>query len=297
MTVFLAEEPGPTDSSLQVRHFLLSMRETEPMLPEFSAHLADQIIGYCLPRKRLLKVISKHATNPNDLSSAMAALRREARKAFQEYRVAHPARSGEGGELLAYAFTEHFLRAPMAIAKMHTKTNTEMPVFGADGVHLRYLVDAGVLEVIYLESKVHKTIASGARDAAESIRDFLEGSQRGHELRLALDFGNFDHLDEEAQQALEDFLDPYAGARTADRRDRHACLLAYSEPAYKAVGDGAEMKEIRTKFGEGCEPRATSVANAYAAKNLPSDRITTFILGLPSVAEFRREFERALSNG
>jgi hypothetical protein len=297
MSVFLAEEPKPTDSSRQVRHFLLSMRENEPMLPEFSAHLADQIIGYCLPRKRLLKVIAKHATNPSDLSSAMAALRREARQAFQEYRAAYPARSGEGGELLAYAFTEHFLHAPMAIAKMHTKTNTAMPVFGADGVHLRYLADADVLEVIYLESKVHKTIASGARDAAESIREFLDGSQRGRELRLALDFGNFDDLGEEAQRALEDFLDPYAGARTAGRRDRHACLLAYSEPAYEAVSTGAKQEDIRTEFGEGCELRATSVTNAYVAKSLPNERITTFILGLPSVAEFRREFERALSNG
>ncbi len=267
------------------------------MLSEFSARLADQIIGYCLPRKRLIKAISKHAANPNDLSAAMAALRREARQAFQEYREAYPARSGEGGELLAYAFTEHFLRAPMAIAKMHTKTNTEMPVFGADGVHLRYLANTGALEVIYLESKVHATITSGARDAAQSIRDFLDGSQRGHELRLALDFGNFDQLDEEAQQALEDFLDPYGGARTVDRRDRHACLLAYTERAFKAIDDGAEMEEIRANFSRGCAPRAASVENAYAAKDLPGEKITTFILGFPSVAEFRREFERALSNG
>jgi hypothetical protein len=297
MSVFLAEEPESADPSHQFRQYLLAMRESEPMLSEFSVHLADQIIGYCLPRKRLLKVIAKHAANPNDLSSAMAALRREARQAFQEYREAHPARSGEGGELLAYSLTEHFLRAPMAIAKMHTKTNTAMPVFGADGIHLRYLADAGVLEVIYLESKVHKTIASGARDAAKSMRDLLEGSQRGHELRLALDFGNFDDLDDDAQRMLEDFLDPYGGARTADRHDRHVCLLAYNEPAYEDVSAGAKMKEIRAEFAQGCGPRAASVAAAYAARKLPGERITTFILGLPNVAEFRLAFERALCNG
>lgn len=297
MRVFLAEEPQPETSSASLRQFMLAMRENEPMLAEFAVNLADQIIGYCLPRKRVLKAIRNNSGNPNDLAAAMAALRRDARRAFQEYREEFPARSGEGGELLAYAFTEYFLRAPMAIAKMHTKTNTAMPVFGADGVHLRYIPDTGHLEVLYLESKVHAAIGSGARDAAKSMRDLLDGTQRGHELRLALDFGNFDDMDEQAQQALEDFLDPYAGAKTADRRDRHVCLVAYSEPAYKSAASGASMDEVRAQFGARCVNRTTSVKRAYAEKNLPMEKITTYVVGFPSVAAFRREFERALSNG
>ncbi len=185
----------------------------------------------------------------------------------------------------------------MAIAKMHTKTNTTMPVFGADGIHVKYLSASDELEVIYLESKVHTTIASAARDASKSIDDFRKGKQRSVELRLALEFGNFDQLDENAQQALEDFLDPYSGVQTAKRLDRHACLLAYNEPAFDDA-QGTNAKEVLQKgFGDGCEGRRTTVSNAYKGRQLPEDKIVTFVLGLPSVAEFRSEFEKALSNG
>lgn len=296
MSVFLVEEYDPEKDSDSTRQFMLAMRETRPLVSEFSAKLADQIIGYCLPRKRLLKAIKDSADNPNDLSAAMAALRREARGAFQQYRAEFPARSGEGGEMLAYAFTEYHLHAPMALAKMHTKTNSNMPVFGADGIHLRYVSEAGQLEVFYLESKVHDKLSTGVRDAAQSIRELLDGSQRNRELRLALDFGNFDDMDETAQQALEDFLDPY-GAKTADRLDRHVCVIAYSEAAYQHASHGAEMEEIRGIFRSDFGHRMSRVETAYAEKELPADKITTFVVGLPSVKDFRHEFERALSNG
>ncbi|MFM0598403.1 HamA C-terminal domain-containing protein [Paraburkholderia dilworthii] len=295
--IFLTEHPELQSDGASIRHFFLALRDDEPMMMELAAKLADQIIGYCLPRKRLAKAVQRHLKNPTDLAAAMATLRRDARHAFQKYREEFPARSGEGGEMLAYVFVEHFLQAPMAIAKMHTKTNTTMPVFGADGVHVKYRSASDELEVIYLESKVHKTIDSAARDASKSIDDFRNGKQRSVELRLALDLGNFDQLDEVAQQALEDFLDPYSGTQTAKRLDRHACLLAYNEPAFESIS-GANAKEVLKKtFGDGCEGRRTTVSNAYKRRQLPEDKIVTFVLGLPSVAEFRSEFEKALSNG
>ncbi|WP_208453703.1 HamA C-terminal domain-containing protein, partial [Burkholderia gladioli] len=295
--IYLTEHPEPGAGGLSIRQFFLALRDDEPMLMEFSAKLADQIIAYCLPRKRLAKAVQKHLNNPSDLAAAMAALRREARKAFQKYREEYPARSGEGGEMLAYVFVEHFLRAPMAIAKMHAKTNTTMPVFGADGVHVRYLSETDELEVIYLESKVHATIGSAARDASKSIDEFRQGQQRTVELRLALDLGNFDQLESDAQQALEEFLDPYSGTRTGNRLDRHACLLAYSEPSFeKAVGPNSKESLLQA-FNEGCNDRRRIVSDAYKGRQLPEDKIMTFVLGLPSVADFRSEFEKALSNG
>ncbi|SDC56694.1 protein of unknown function [Paraburkholderia lycopersici] len=199
--------------------------------------------------------------------------------------------------MLAYVFVEHFLRAPMAIAKMHAKTNTTMPVFGADGVHVKYRSASDQLEVIYLESKVHKTIDSAANDASKSIGDFRDGMKQTVELRLTLDLGNFDQLDEAAQQALEDFLDPYSGVQTAKRLDTHACLLAYNEPAFESVSGSSATGVLEKAFSDGCEARRAMVSNAYKKRDLPEDKIVTFVLGFPSVAEFREEFERALSNG
>ncbi|WP_272544620.1 DUF1837 domain-containing protein [Burkholderia cepacia] len=294
---FCTEHPEQQSEGASIRQFFLALRDDEPMMMELAAKLADQIIGYCLPRKRLAKAVQRNLKNPVDLAAAIATLRRDARHAFQQYREDFPARSGEGGEMLAYVFVEHFLQAPMAIAKMHTKTNTTMPVFGADGVHVKYRSASGELEVIYLESKVHKTIDSAANDASKSIDDFRDGKQKCVELRLALDLGNFDQLDDDAQQALEDFLDPYSGAKTAKRLDRHACLLAYNEPAFEGVS-GANAKDALLKaFSDGCEGRRTTVSNAYKKRMLPEEKIVTFVLGLPSVAQFRSEFEKALKNG
>ncbi|MPV60687.1 DUF1837 domain-containing protein [Burkholderia sp. BE24] len=293
---FCTEHPELPSEGASIRQFFLALRDDEPMMMELAAKLADQIIGYCLPRKRLARTIQRHAQNVVDLAAAIATLRRDARHAFQKYRTEFPARSGEGGEMLAYVFVEHFLRAPMAIAKMHTKTNTTMPVFGADGVHVKYRSASDQLEVIYLESKVHKTIDSAANDASKSIDDFRNGKQRSVELRLALDLGNFDQLDETAQQALEDFLDPYSGVQTAKRLDIHACLLAYNEPAFEHAS-GTNQIDVEKAFSDGCEVRRATVSNAYKKRELPEDKIVTFVLGLPSVAGFREEFERALSNG
>ncbi|MEX3636146.1 DUF1837 domain-containing protein [Paraburkholderia sp. BR14320] len=294
---FCTEHPELQSEGASIRQFFLALRDDEPMMMELAAKLADQIIGYCLPRKRVARTVQRYAKNLVDLTAAIATLRRDARHAFQKYREEFPARSGEAGEMLAYVFVEHFLRAPMAIAKMHTKTNTTMPVFGADGVHVKYRAALDQLEVIYLESKVHKTIDSAAEDASKSIDEFRSGKQRSVELRLALDLGNFDQLDDAAQQALEDFLDPYSGAQTAKRLDTHACLLAYNEPAFEDVSGENANDMLAEAFSEGCEDRRATVSKAYKKRDLPEDKIVTFVLGLPSVAEFRKEFERALSNG
>jgi hypothetical protein len=60
---------------------------------------------------------------------------------------------GEGGEMLAYAFVEHFLQASIAM---------------------------------------WQTVDSPARDASKSIDDFRKGKKRSVELRLALGFGDVD---------------------------------------------------------------------------------------------------------
>ncbi len=55
VAIYLTEHSGPDSDGISIRQFFLALRDDEPMLMEFSAKLADQIIAYCLPRKRLAK--------------------------------------------------------------------------------------------------------------------------------------------------------------------------------------------------------------------------------------------------
>lgn len=298
LKTFLLEEHESPGVVSAIRHYALAMREAEPLLDDFARSLADEIVNFCMPRKRIAKALKNMETNA--LSAApILALRREARQLFQDYCTTKPDRSGEAGELLAFCLTEHVLRAPMAVAKMQLKTNTNMPVHGADGLHVRYIAEDDALEVIFVESKVHASLNSGAKAAGTSIRGFIDNKQTGLELRLALDFGNFDTLDEESSQKLEEYLDPYAGTKTASRRDRFSSLIVYSDPVYNdCVSLGTEaMAKLRPQFQKECATRKDVVDKALAGASLSSDTVTTLIVALPDVVAFRAAFNQALANG
>jgi len=293
----LIEEPADRASSESVRHLALGLREDEPVLSEFAEKLAEQIVNYCIPRRRREEALAEVRARGGD-TAPLLALRRDARRLFMEYNKKKPSRSGEGGEILIYCLTEHFLEAPLVLAKMHLKTSRNMPVHGADGVHVRLRDEKEALEVIYLESKVHVSLSSAASSAADSMAEFVADTGQAVELRLAVDLGNLDGLEEPFRSQVLEYLDPY-GKRTRQRRDRFACLLACEVLKYatfKGLGDEAEgtLRSIYASLSS--EHKKTVNAAVEKHKEL-KNKVHAFIVALPSVAEFRGAFERALKNG
>jgi hypothetical protein len=125
-------------SELKLRLHFPAFRQRKPMVAELIDAVSLHIMNFCLPRSQVSGVQELYGKlEVDEFMQRVEALRQEA---FDLFKRAHQAtnRNGEAGELILYLLTEWLLGAPQIIAKMALKTNTEMPVHGADGVHIRY---------------------------------------------------------------------------------------------------------------------------------------------------------------
>ncbi len=87
---------------------------------------------------------------------------------------------GELGELMLFSFLESDLKAPKILSKMELKTNPNMYVNGADGVHYLKL-DTGDYQLIFGESKAYNDLFSGINNAIDSIYKFINTSIKDDE--------------------------------------------------------------------------------------------------------------------
>ncbi|CAE6753001.1 DUF1837 domain-containing protein [Paraburkholderia nemoris] len=209
------------------------------------------------------------------------------------------ANSGEGGELLLFAFIEHFLRAPIILSKMRLKTNTNMPVHGSDGVHARWDNEGNRLVVIFGESKVHATLPAALQSAAESVGSFVANvdDRKNHELLLTTRHIDLDGFPLAYQDALKQYLHPFATEEGAQREDRFAILLAYTSAGYAnldkvaiAKAEAAFQKHYSGKLASALKLAKKHLADVHIAL----EQVDLFILPMPSVQEFRDKFDEAL---
>lgn len=148
-------------------------------------------------------------------------------EAFDLFKRAHVAtnRNGEAGELILYLLTEWLLEAPQIVAKMSLKTNTEMPVHGADGAHVRYCAATGRLYIYWGEAKLYGSLDQAITEAAKSIAESLDDKKIKHEITLVKRHLDLSGLKPDAK-AMLDFLDPYgSGYAEPPRCDLLPCRL------------------------------------------------------------------------
>lgn len=134
-----------TDCSfLTLRLHYPNFRQRKPMVAELIDAVSLQVIHLLLPpapSKRAPAVLRQ--LSGDEFMKRHALLRQEA---YHLFKRAHRAtnRNGEAGELIFYLLTEWILGAPQIIAKMG-QDHRDMAVHGADGVHVRYCADTGLL--------------------------------------------------------------------------------------------------------------------------------------------------------
>ena len=105
-------------------------------------------MAFSLHRTEIKKVTSLKATLPDDkLLIEISKLKSEAIDLFIRAQKATD-RNGEAGELILYLLTEWLLGAPQLLAKMSLKTNRHMPVYGSDGVHVRFSAETNTLNFL-----------------------------------------------------------------------------------------------------------------------------------------------------
>lgn len=277
--------------ALTLRLHYPAFRQGKPMVAELIDAVSMHIVHFCLPRKDVTAVLDLYGSvDVEEFTRRVEVLRQEAYDLFKSAHIATN-RNGEAGELILYLLTEWLLGAPQIIAKMSLKTNTEMPVHGADGVHARYCPDTGRLFVYWGEAKLYQDIGDAIAEAAKSIAESLKDEKVKHEITLVKRYLDLSGLTEPAKKAMLGILDPFSPGY-ANRHDVISCLIAFDFDAFE-VAQGAEnaeeefLKLAHAKLAE----VAPKIASALKNKGLAHQPVEMFIVPVPSVGRLRDLFQ------
>ncbi len=232
--VGLAVESNASDSP-KVDLLYLKFKEDRPSENELVEVIFHQLINYALPAKKRAKIYDLNG-NILDTSQHMK-LFSEARRSFIAYNASNPSQQSENrysevGELISFCVASQYLSAAQIAAKMALKTNSEMPVFGLDGIHARFESD-NTLTVYYLESKMTSEASGGAKQYADSAAKFEEDRKHKlNEYRIVRDLSNLDALEGEERELVIDYFDPYS-SQNEKIRERFVGIIVYSENLYE----------------------------------------------------------------
>ncbi|WP_245339553.1 DUF1837 domain-containing protein [Rhizobium sp. CIAT894] len=255
--------------------------------------LAGYILHFSLPRSELDGLNSQYGLiSAEDFLAAFEKLREEAMRIFMTVqKKTH--RNGEAGELLLYVLTEWILSAPQIIAKMSLKTNRDMPVYGADGVHARFCGDTQRLLLYWGESKLHSRVSDAITDALSSIVEALNPEKMQHEIDLVQRNIEFAGLGPAARDAFLRYLDPYEESYNA-RHDVTTCLVGFDFDGFSAI-TRADSMTAEEKFSALAQDRLADLAPQVARKlkdcGLAGHPVELFFFPVPSVERFREIFQ------
>lgn len=279
-------------SDLNLRLHYPSFRQAQATIDDFVEAISTFIPNFCLPRTELEKVYAKMGgAEPFDIHAALTRLNSRAVELFKK---AHEVgnRNGEAGELILYLLTEWLLEAPQILAKMSLKTNSEMPVHGADGIHVRFAPETGRLLIYSGESKLYKDAGSAISAAVTSIKAALSPTAINRELYLVQRDLEFSGLPADARDALLRYLDPF-DEHSNERREIITCLIGFSFDGYQKVearGDEAES-EFRALAIKHLRELGPKFAEELQSTGLEKSQIELFFLPVPCVQGFRDKFQ------
>lgn len=165
-------------------------------------YLRDRILDYSIPRRRINE--AKDSLNQTGSTALLVKLESEAKELFTSL-----SKSGEGGELLLFAFAEAVFGLSQIICKMSLKTSSQMHYHGADGVYAES-PDGDSLKVYWGESKLYSDASTAVRDCLSSLAPFLvepdgEDSAHSRDIFLINEFANFD--DPKIVEGLKRYFD------------------------------------------------------------------------------------------
>lgn len=283
----------------QPRLLYLRMHGNQPQIDLLAELLTDLLVDYAVPLgKRRQANVASAASRSGGSTAAHARLVREAKQLLLKYTEDYKARYGEIGELLSYAIAVHYMGAAQVGSKMALKTNSNMPVHGVDGLHVRANED-GTITFFVLESKVVPNATSASRDLIDSISAYqADRAKLLNELRLVIDMSNLDVLTGAQREEAKSYFDAYSSTGNyRKRRDVHLGSLVISEKAYqnKLAYDPKADYDVHERHLESLykakHPQfQRNLARQAAAKSVNLDNCIVFLIAVPDVDELKRAF-------
>lgn len=252
--------------------------------------LRQRIVDYAIPRRRIDE--AKKSLNETGSTALLSKLETEAKNLFTSL-----SNSGEGGELLVFAFAEAVFGLTQIICKMRLKTSTEMHYHGADGVYAEG-TEAGGLNVYWGESKLYGDPSDAVRDCLESLAPFLiepEGgdSERSQDVLLINEFASF--VDPKISEGLKRYFD-LDDKKSLSLKHCGIALVGFDSPSYLEDGKNTDEQELETKLSNQIPAWVKQIKNRVGKENIDSYNINFICVPMRTVEEFRKYFLELLGN-
>lgn len=264
-----------------------------PPIDNLCKFLADNAADFAIPRSKVEEAKAYEAKHSSLRKTS--ALIDEAKSLFKTKGT-----SGEGGELLLYLMAQEFLKLPQLLCKMPLKTNNEMPVHGADGIHISVESEEGqdpLLCLYWCESKLYKVASQAIKECVQSLAAFVlaDGGteRRARDLQLARDNMAANIPNEELEQALLKYLQK--DAPLANRVNfRGIGLVGFDFEHYPSTQNTANVEALKQAITEELKKWIDKAHKEITTEKIDTIVIHLFILPLPSVEEFRKALLSAL---
>lgn len=279
-------------SNITLRLHYPSFRSGKPTIAELVNTLSYMTTHFCIPRAQIRKLKLTDLDDDQKIIEFNKLYQQSLELFKQAQKITN--RNGEAGEILLFILTEWILQAPQILAKMSLKTNPNMPVHGADGVHVRYCTDTASLNFYWGESKLYADFSAGLRSAVQSITDALDEKALAHELELVKNNIDLSGIDEVARDAIIKYLDPFEECYNS-RRDIVTCLIGFDFDKYSELAVGVEAEnEFREFAGAELKRIEPQLSRAFSRAELLQTEIQLFVFPLPSVQDFRDRFQSVI---
>lgn len=270
-----------------------AFREGKPTIGELVDMLNLKLVPFCLSRKHIRQAQQEWNTLPHSkIQERAVRLHQQALDLFKRANKSTN-RNGEFGELIVYLLIEAILEAPQFVAKMSLKTNSQMPVHGSDGIHIRYDSSSGKLSLYWGESKCYSAVRTAIQRAVQSVAENLEHEKMSHELFLVEQYFDLSDFPDEFREPILSFLDPYHNNYNK-RTDVSVILVAFDFAAFSAVSgldpDKAEGQFL-VQLNIALQQCAGWLDAALARRKVKNHTIEVFFLPVPSVDELRTLFQ------
>lgn len=287
---------NPKLPRLTTSFYYLAFRDGLPTVAEFAKFLKHEIVNFCIPYSRRAKTAERAQANQKDARRLFVDEYEKARSLFIQASNELD-RGGECGELILYLILEAIFGAPQVVSKMFLKTSGNMPVHGADGIHVS-LDQSGVLTFFLGESKGYAELSSALDDALTSIEHLRQAGPTQREidiLRDHMEVGQNPNLRDE----LVKYFDPYE-PKANSRKDSHALLIGFTYRPYEALSK-LPPAEAEARFSELYRRRCVSAIKLLEKKlvqrKMQHINIDANFIGVPSIANLRSAFHDEINYG
>lgn len=288
----------------------LSFNEDLPKEKEFISTIFYELINYCIPKPKLLKEQERAKKMGKSTPTLYMELFKEARDSFIAYKntIANEdnqknnnIRYAEIGELIAYCIAITYLKAAQLVSKMALKTNSEMPVFGLDGIHAS-IGENGELTVFYLESKMTRKYEDGIEQYSKSVAGFENSSKnKSNEYRIIKDLSNLDALEGDEREKAKNYFDPYS-TESSEVRERFVGILTHSDACYQIkipIDDekpiDIHFENFKNNYMKSVEEKANKLAKSFMKNEVTASKCRTFMFAVPDIDLLKEYFAKEMT--